>query len=296
MMKLVLTLGLAAALSFPAVAATPSVERTLQVGGRERSYHLYRPVGLAKDAPVPLVVMLHGGLGSGEQAEEAYGWDREAERGGFVVVYPDGVGRTWNAGGECCGPAKRKAVDDVGFLDTLLDTVARDEHIDRRRIYLAGMSNGGAMTYRYACEGKVALAAIGPVATSFTYACPKVSPLPVMAIHGLDDKTVPFGGGAGRRVRNLIWQPVQASLDLFRDAASCGAPSLRQEGEVTTSTAQCEKGREVVLITVSGSGHQWPGSKREEGLGARLLHLDAPSEAFDATARLWGFFRRYASE
>lgn len=293
MTRLFLAIFLAVTLATPALAAD---SRLLEFGDRERTYLVYRPAGLDRHKSAALVVMLHGALGTGEQAERAYGWDAEADRGGFVVVYPDGVGRTWNAGGECCGRAHRADIDDVGFLDSLIEAVARDENIDRKRVYLTGMSNGGAMTYRYACEGRHRLAAIGPVATSFTYACEKARPLPVMAVHGLADKTVPFEGGAGRRGRNLVWQPVQSSLDVFRNADRCGAPTLAQDGVVTTSTARCDNGLEVVLITVADAGHQWPGSHREEGLGARLLQLDEPSQAFAATPRLWNFFARYSAD
>lgn len=291
MTRLFLALCLTAALAGPAISAD-----SLTVDGRTRTYLVHRPDGLDRTKPVPLVVMLHGAFGTGAQAERSYGWDAAAARSGFVVVYPDGVGRTWNAGGACCGRSHRDAIDDVGFLDHLIETVAHAENIDNSRIYLAGMSNGGAMTYRYACEGKVRLAAIGLVATSFTYTCDKARPLPVMAIHGLQDKTVPFAGGEGRRGRDIVWLPVQASLDVFRDANKCGAPALAQDGVVVTSTARCENGREVVLITVADAGHQWPGSAREKGLGARLLHLDEPSQAFAATERLWNFFARFRAD
>jgi polyhydroxybutyrate depolymerase len=271
---------------------TGAAADTLAIDKVERSYIVHRPAGLAKTKAVPLVVMLHGALGSGAQAERAYHWNELADRNGFVVVYPDGLNRTWNAGGPCCGPAHRKEHNDVGFLDKLIDSLVKAENIDANRIYMTGMSNGGAMTYRYACEGKHSLAAIGPVAASFTYFCKNAPVLPVIAIHGMDDRTVPFAGGIGKRGRDIKWLPVQASLDVFRDADLCAAPTLAQSGEVVTSTAPCEKGREVVLITVANAGHQWPGSNAEKGAVAKLL-LDPPSQAFNASERLWQFFARH---
>jgi polyhydroxybutyrate depolymerase len=279
-----------------AVADAPqaAVRRTIVVDGVSRTYLLYRPADQTDAAkPRPLVVMLHGAFGSGEQAERACHWDAMADRGGFVVVYPDGIGRTWNAGGACCGRAHRDGVNDVGFLDRLIESVVKDEAIDPAHIYMTGMSNGGAMTYRYACEGRTKLAAIGPVASSFTYACLQVPALPVMAFHGLDDRTVPFAGGAGRRGRDLIWQPVETSLALFRAADHCSAPTSNSVAEVTTATAVCDKGLKVVLITVAGAGHQWPGSARESGLFPLLLRLDPPSTSVDATQHLWTFFHSY---
>lgn len=288
------TIALACLVAFVSGAQASDVHN-LAVAGQGRSYRLYRPAALDRAKPVPLVVVLHGALGSGEQAERAYHWDGLADQAGFVVVYPDGIRRTWNAGGACCGPAHRDRVDDVAFLNKLIETVAHDEAIDAKRVYVTGISNGGAMTYRYACEGAWPVAAIGPVAASFTFSCPKLRAVPVIAIHGLDDRTVPFAGGPGRRAKDVVWLPVQASLDAFRDADGCDAPSLSQNGAVVTSTAHCLKGREVVLITVAGAGHQWPGSEREKGVVARLL-LDPPSDALDATGALWTFFSRFTAD
>lgn len=266
----------------------------LQHADRERSYLLYRPESLLRREPVPLVLMLHGGFGSGRQAEQAYRWDKLADREGFVVVYPDGVGRSWNAGGMCCGPALREGVDDTGFLAQLIEVVAEAENIDRRRVYMTGMSNGAAMAYRYACEAGVSVAAIGPVAGTFSQACPNPRPVSVLAIHGLDDQNVPFAGGAGTKgVTKGNWFPVEQTLDAFRRAGRCEPAPTQKAGAVQTSTAHCEQGRDVVLITIDGAGHQWPGSVPSSGPLARLLPLDTPSTALDATSALWNFFRSH---
>jgi poly(3-hydroxybutyrate) depolymerase len=89
--------------------------QSIQSGGRTRTYRLYRPASLKPSSPAPLVVFLHGGFGDGEQAEQSYGWDAEADAAGFVVVYPDGVSKAWN-GGTCCGLPASQDVDDVGFI------------------------------------------------------------------------------------------------------------------------------------------------------------------------------------
>jgi polyhydroxybutyrate depolymerase len=276
--------------------ATQSRPLQLQHADRERSYLLYRPQYLLRREPVPLVLVLHGGFGSGSQAEHAYHWDTLADREGFVVVYPDGVGRSWNAGGMCCGPALREGVDDTGFLAQLIEVVAQAENIDRRRVYMTGMSNGAAMAYRYACEARVTVAAIGPVAGTFSQACPHPRPVSVLAIHGLGDQNVPFSGGQGTRgVTKGHWLPVEQTLDAFRRAGRCEAASTQKAGAVQTSTAHCEQGRDVVLMTIDGAGHQWPGSVTRSGPLARLLPVDAPSTALDATGALWDFFRSHAA-
>ncbi len=288
--------GIALWLAAADVDAQPaqSLTRHIQHADRERTYLLYRPTNLSRREPVPLVLMLHGGFGSGRQAEEAYRWDPLADRDGFVVVYPDGVGRSWNALGMCCGPALREGIDDVGFLAHLIEVVARAENIDRRRVYIAGMSNGAAMAYRYACDAPVAVAAIGPVAGSFSQACPNPKPVSVRAIHGLDDQHVPFSGGPGTQgFTKGSWLPVGQTVDVFRRAGRCAPAAVLQAGDVRTSTAQCEHGRDVVLVTIDGAGHQWPGSVPRSGSLARLLLVDPPSKALDATSDLWDFFRSH---
>ena len=270
------------------VAAQASDTRTLMVGGQERTYHLYKPAGLQH--PAPLVIMLHGGFGSGRQAEHSYNWDSEADRHGFLVAYPDGHRRSWNAGGDCCGPALRDHYDDVGFVTALIRTLEQDDGVDPKRVYLTGMSNGAAMAYRYACEGPLPVAAVGSVSGSFSYDCPHPHATSMMEIHGLDDHNIPFAGGHGSKAATEVqWRPVASTLSAFRTADGCSAPTLRKDGIVETATAHCAEGRDVVLITIAGAGHQWPGGKRPGMIGL-MLGLDAPSKALDATPALWRFF------
>lgn len=140
-----------------------STTASIRVGGVTRTYRLFVPTGLT--GPAPLVVVLHGGYGSGAQAETAYHWDDRATAGGFVVAFPDGLHRSWNAGGGCCGQAGRDGVDDVAFLTALVAEVGRRASVDPRRVYATGMSNGGIMTYRLACETDL-FAAVAPVAAT----------------------------------------------------------------------------------------------------------------------------------
>jgi polyhydroxybutyrate depolymerase len=285
------------ALATGAVQAGDGQTFHLSDGSRDRTYLLYRPAQLSRQAPVPLVIMLHGGFGSGSQAKSAYHWDEQADQQGFVVAYPNGIARSWDAGGICCGPALRKKVDDLGFLTRLIDAVSKAENIDLQRVYITGMSNGAAMAYRYACEGTYPIAAIGPVAGSFSQPCAKPHPVSVMAIHGLDDQHIPFGGGQGSKgVTNGAWASVPQTLDAFRTVNNCKPPVAQKDGLVHTDISSCEQGREVELITIEGAGHQWPGSKTRKGIVRRLLKGDPPSTAMDATTTLWDFFKKHTAQ
>ena len=144
------------------LVAAGSSMRSIGVGGRVRTYHLYRPASLR--SPAPLVVMMHGGFGTGEQAERDYNWDAEADGGHFLVAYPDGEVRAWNAG-SCCGEPQRTNLDDVGFITAMVSDIEQQIPIDPARVYATGMSNGAMMALRLGCQTD-AFAAIAPVATS----------------------------------------------------------------------------------------------------------------------------------
>ncbi|MFY1637920.1 alpha/beta fold hydrolase [Solwaraspora sp. WMMB335] len=272
-----------------------SSEQSITFDGYERTYRLYRPEGLAETEPVPLVVMLHGLLGSGKQAESWYGWNAVADREGFVVAYPDSRNRAWAVTEDCCGASARDGVDDVGFVAALVESLGQRLSLDPDRLYLAGVSNGGMLAYRLACDTAI-FAAVTAVATTMLGDCPAPEPISLLHVHGTADETIPYGGGPGRRdgasrgrlpdktdgpaVPDLVqrWQRID----------ECAAARTTVDGTVTTSAADCPAGRAVTLITIDGAGHQWPGS--EMGPAGRLLGLDAPATELDATTTSWRFF------
>jgi polyhydroxybutyrate depolymerase len=237
----------------------------INFGGVDRSYRVYKPSNLAASAP--LVVMLHGGFGNGEQAERAYGWDQLADSAKFVVAYPDGIARAWNVNG-CCGKPSRDGIDDVGFITATVDQISKGIGIDRSRVYATGISNGGMMSYTLACNSDM-FAAIGPDSATQLDACATPHPTSVMHIHGTADKLIRYDGGPGAGVARINGPPVPEVNAFWRKVDQCEAPVVTTDGPVTTSTAGCADNRGVVLVTVDGGGHEWP--------------------AF-ATQRLWDFF------
>src|SRR5688572_9787324 len=157
---------------------------SITVDGRERKYLFYIPETHAGSESLPLVVGLHGGLGTPAQFAASSDFNRVAEAHGLVVVYPEGTGRTWN-GGRCCGSAAREVVDDVAFVSALIEHFVRIHNVDRSRIYATGHSNGGIMAFRLACELSSQITAIAPVAASLELDdCAASRPVPVLAIHG----------------------------------------------------------------------------------------------------------------
>lgn len=272
---------------------TGSSTQKLTVGGMDRTYRLYVPSSLSFTSKVPLVVMMHGALGSGRQAEREYGWDEKADSAHFVVAYPDGYHRTWNAG-NCCGPAQQKHVDDVGFIKKMVSTLSSEMPIDQSRIYATGISNGGLMAYQLACTTNI-FAAIGPDSATMLRSCTSPNPTSVIHIHGTDDHTIPYNGGHGQRTKNADWPSVPHTIAQWRSIDDCQSPSDSTSGSVTKSVAQCADGRTVELITISGAGHQWPGGK-SDNIVEKKMGLDEPSQALNATDTFWNFFTSHPKE
>jgi polyhydroxybutyrate depolymerase len=268
----------------------------MTIGGLERSYRVYRP----KDVPAsaPLVVVLHGALGSAQQAENSYGWDQQADSGHFVVAYPDGYHRTWAASTGCCGPPAAQHVDDTAFITAVVQQISASLPIDQHRIYATGISNGGAMDYRLACDTDI-FAAIGPDSTNLLGDCASPDPISVIHIHGLADETFPFNGGPGKRNNggtganpaDTSGAPIPQMIGTWEKVDQCAAPASHASGAVTTSIANCPDGRSVELITIAGAGHQWPGAPSPKGPEA--LQLDPPFMGLDATSTIWNFFQAH---
>jgi polyhydroxybutyrate depolymerase len=288
----------------PALDPPPTGTSTqhLTIGGVTREFRLFVPSPLgaslvgasSRPDPVSLVVMLHGGFGSAQQAEDSYGWDAEAERTGFVVAYPNGIGRAWSVGGGCCGEPGRTGTDDVAFIVAVVANVSGRLPIDPGRVYATGMSNGALMSYRLACESSV-FAAIAPVAGTLLGTCPAPKPVSLLHIHGLADENIPFDGSPGNGFASIDGPDVPSTVDIWRSADRCQPPTVVAADPVTTSRATCADGREVTLITIAGAGHQWPGGA-ERTVAQRALGLDPASTALDATATIWEFFANHTRQ
>jgi poly(3-hydroxybutyrate) depolymerase len=186
--------------------------------------------------PYPLVVALHSLYHGGAEAERQWGFDELALSAGFAVLYPEGIGGAWNAG-SCCARAVTNLVDDVGWLRALIAHLEREYPIDRERVMLVGLSNGGMLAYRYACEHGEEIAGIGVVASSLQVdACRPSAPVTVVAVHGGADGHVPYAGMAWSDALRTAITPVEQSLAPFRRAAGCPDPT--GPGDVSLSDAE----------------------------------------------------------
>ncbi|MFI0354589.1 alpha/beta hydrolase family esterase [Actinomadura sp. 9N407] len=279
-----LVIGLVAVPAGAAAEAPGTHERTLTMpGGWAREYLLHVPPGRTKARP--LVVALHGGLNDMHYIREQTGLDEVSDKNGFLVAYPNGFMRTWNAGG-CCWFARMAGIDDVGFLDALIDKLVRDGLADPRRIYLTGFSNGGGMAYRYACERAGRVAAIGVVSGSLATECEPRDAVSVMAFHGTADFSVPFGGGG-----NLDWNnenpfpSVISVMNFWRDLyrlSPLRRITLDTAKTTCRTTGRGPSGTEVEFCTIFDGGHEWP----------RGADVGVDPEV-EASPMLWRFFNAH---
>jgi polyhydroxybutyrate depolymerase len=256
------------------------------------------PRGLAqRDVPVPLVLVLHGGGGNADNAERMTGFTDEADKEGFIVVYPEGTGRfkgkllTWNAG-HCCGYAMKNRVDDVGFINDLIDKLIKDYPVDPRRVYATGMSNGGMMTHRLGIELPKRLAAIAPVVASlFGDETIPQHPVSALMINGVLDKHVPVQGGppGGRFIDawdGTPMKPAQEQAAFWARADGCtDMPELDDEGTFVLTQFRCPAGSAVEMYLIKDNGHAWPGGQQGSRMG------DKPSTVLNGTDIIWAFFK-----
>jgi polyhydroxybutyrate depolymerase len=279
-------------------AQTSDREISLESGGRTRTCVVHVPPSYASERPVPLVLLLHGGGGNGAQAATAYGMNPIADREGFIVAYPNGTSAglnllTWNAA-NCCSYAYEHQVDDVGFIAALIDEMSRQYAIDARRIYVTGMSNGAMMTYRLGCQLADRIAAIAPVSGSLNdTACAPPVPLPVIIFHGTDDQHVLYNGGYGpHQLSRHYDNPVSYAVSFWVSHDGCNPTPqtvTSPSGNIVTNTYSSGRGNsEVVLYTIRGGGHAWPGGMRGSYPGA-----DEPTQEISASELMWEFFKRH---
>jgi polyhydroxybutyrate depolymerase len=223
----------------------------IAVGGAERTYLTYRPARLPPGAP--LVVMLHPDGSSGSRAERDYHWDAEADSGHFIVAYPNGLHASWNTGGGCC----YSRADDVGFISAMVSAIEHQNQIDRDRVYAAGMSSGGMLTYALACQTTI-FAAIAPVSATQLSPCPDPAPISVIHIHGTADRTISYYPRPGGAIKGFGGPDIPQVNAFWRRVDHCAAPVIKTSGVVTTSIASCPGSRTIELIAIAGAGHQWP--------------------------------------
>lgn len=261
----------------PGTPAGDSRVVRMQSGGRERGYLLLPALGLPTGKRAALVVVLHQDVGSAAAIAEGLGLDR-LRRQGITLAYPAGIGGSWNSGA-CCGVAKDQGVDDVGFVDAVLDDVGRRVPIDPKRRALVGYSGGGMLAYRVLCRPHPGLVAAVEVSGSLESHCPSTVQLPdLLAIHGAKDGTVGLTVPVLVTHLGIAPRTVQSTLSVVTTQARCGRRTSRAgQGLRTVHWRDCRGGSTVDLQIVAEAGHGWESVGGAERAIPFLLERLAPA-------------------
>ncbi len=266
---------------------------TMMYDGLERAYILYLPANYTPNSQMPLVFNLHG-LGSNSFQQRFYsGMNAVADTSDFIVVYPDGIENAWNCG---FNAPYDSGVDDKGYIAALIDTIDANYGIDRNRVYSCGMSMGGFMSYYLACERSDIFAAVASVTGSITdsviHYCDLQRPVPIMQFHGTEDPTVPYNGMPG------AYPSMQGLVDFWVGQNNCTSTDVTMYdipdtnlGDSSTADVviydNCENNSQVILYTIYGGEHTWPGAS---------LNIGITNKDVNASEEIWKFFSGYTLE
>ncbi|MDZ4765726.1 MAG: PHB depolymerase family esterase [Chloroflexota bacterium] len=274
-------------------AALGLTDNTIDSAGGERRYLLYVPESYDPAQPTPLILSLHGFASNPEQQMEFSQWNAAADEYNLIVAYPQGTGFPlgWNAG-ELPGilGILVQRPDDVSFIRDLIDGLNAQLCIDPVRVYVNGLSNGGGMSNRIACELADTVAAIGSVVGAYNplETCEPSRPIPVIAVHGDADPVVPYEGG---ETQGGALPAIQTWAAEWGVRNGCDATPTIDEDVVRSQQiyGNCAEGVEVVLYTIFGGGHTWAGGgdhPPESIVGAVIAE-------FPTTDIMWTFFEAH---
>jgi len=267
-----------------------TIHGSFEHGGIIRTFSYYVPATYVPGQPAPMLIGLHGLGSSGEDFAQYRDFRSIADSAGLILVHPDGSSilgiKFWNYGN-----IPGSEVDDVGFIEILIDHISAQYSINQNRIYCVGMSNGGFMAYALACRSS-RFAAIGSVTGSMgvdTYnSCLPDRPLPVIHIHGTEDSVNPYSGtSTSKSIDDVI--KLWVNKNGCNIMATNGIPNIDQNDGATAEKQLYSggiNGNKVALVKVKGGGHSWPGSPTPGS--NEIICMD-----FDARMEIWNFFRQF---
>ena len=274
-------------------AQAQDVEDTLMIYGRNRFYKTHLPLGYSFQDQYPVVFVFHGGLGNPGLIEKQTGFSKKADEEGFIVVYPYGTGSfdkkllTWNTW-DCCGYADKKNINDVDFIKAVIKEMKTKYSVDEKRIYAAGLSNGGMMCYLLACELPEYFAAVAPVAASMfdTVSCDSKSEVSLIIFNSVNDQHVPYNGGIGEEsLVDVEKLPVETVVNLWVDKYNCYLMNKSESSSFHKTYYKNNIQTEIILYKMLSGGHSWPGGEKIRMFG------DTPVKNVSATDLMWEFFK-----
>lgn len=268
---------------------------SIDVNGTERDFIVRAPESYEPNQ-LPVVLVLHGGGGNARSMMRYSDFGDLAEKEGVLVVFPNGADRGWNDGR--VDKNVRREGDDVEFLGALLDHLEAIYDIDESRVFVTGISNGGFMSIRAACDMPERITAIAPVAASmseevFAYCQPTVSAL---FVHGTEDEWVPYEGGPvmDEDAERGSAVGVPATVERWVDSNRCTSspvelPSIDEEDDGTIVKRrryeECANRVKLEVVEIEGGGHTWPGKSSIVDFA-----IGTSTDEIDGTELIWDWF------
>ena len=286
----------------------PALADTIDINGVARSYSVQLPA----TKPAPLVIVLHGNTQTGADMAARTSWPDVARREGFGVIFPNGLNRAWadlRPNTKRAGRAPPEGTDDVAFIVALIEKFIADGAADPSRIYVTGLSNGGAMTMTMICARADLFAAAATVIINLTddmaASCHPAKQVPMLMINGTADPLIPYQGGRGtsRFAVPGFWS-TQQTFDFWRRVNGCDARDAamaeldhRDPSDPTTVTrisSHCPPGCDVVLYRINKGGHRMPGNASDVRFPRIVNMLLGPQNRdIDGAEIIWEFFRKF---
>src|SRR3984893_2214659 len=272
---------------------TSATTDTIISSGEKRECLLYVSKSYDRTKPTPLVISLHTSMSWPSSSMAISQWNLVADENEFIVVYPEGTGfgpKSW----EMRGSETPSHMPDVIFISELIDKLEASYNIDKTRIYANGMSNGGGMAFVLSCTLSDRIAAVGMISAGLEPGwswCTDHRPMPVIAFHGTADPICPYNGGRSK-FGDDIFPSVPSFMANWARRNRCGPNPIESAVAADVTRLQyteCADDASVVLFTVKGEGHQWPGGK---SIVAKWL-VGPYSRSIDATRQMWAFFREH---
>jgi polyhydroxybutyrate depolymerase len=299
--------SLAAMMTLACGASAASAE-TIAINGVKRTFS----ARLTDAGPAPLVIVLHGNTQTGADMVSRTSWPAVAKREHFTAVFPDGLNRAWadlRSTEMHAGRTPPAGTDDVAFIAKLVETYVANGTADPKRVYVTGLSNGGAMTMTLACRRADLFAAAASVIMNFTdafaSACQPSRPIPMLMMNGTADPLIPYEGGR-RTSRYAVdgfwsaektiafWRKVSACEDGDAAATDLADKDPNDQSTVTLVSSRCPAGRDAVLYRINDGGHRMPGGFPDARFVRLVNAIFGPQNRdIDGAETIWAFFKRF---
>lgn len=260
--------------------------------GKLRTYYLYTPKSYNPDRPMPLVLVFHGDEGNGRSISNVTRFNELADKKGFIVVYPDGIDQKWSLRGNAQG-----RVDDVSFVNVLINDLKQQINIDSHKIYATGFSRGAILTQALACKLPDKISAFASVAGSLPVRlksnCQPRTSISMLTINGTNDRDVLYEGDDHTQRGALL--SISDMVDFWRSHDQCTSsnesPNFSKDKVKTAIYTGCSGNSEVWQLAVVNGGHFWPGGSSTD----KSLNKFNAKLGLNASETIWNFFQSHSS-